>query len=126
MGLMYQVFVRSVLSKLKYFMWTYIHAYGTEKVHPKTGHEGPEGEYRYNSTLLLTSALDRGWVVDATPRLIYPPVKKNWYPSYRKLGGPQRQSRWVQETSPPPGFNLQTVQPVVSHYTDYTIAYTYI
>jgi len=72
MGLMYQVFVRSVLSKLKYFMWTYIHTYGTGKVHPKTGHEGPEGEYRCNSTLSLTSALDGGWVVDATPRLLYP------------------------------------------------------
>ena len=25
---------------------------------PRTGHEGPEREYRYNSTLSLTSALD--------------------------------------------------------------------
>jgi hypothetical protein len=25
---------------------------------PRTGDEGPEGEYRYNSTLSLTSALD--------------------------------------------------------------------
>ena len=28
------------------------------KVHPRTGHEGPEGEQRYNSTLSLTSALN--------------------------------------------------------------------
>jgi hypothetical protein len=36
------------------------------EVHPRTGHEGPEGEERYNSTLSLTSALDRGgW---STPR----------------------------------------------------------
>jgi hypothetical protein len=36
------------------------------KVLPRTGHEGPEGEYRYSSTLSLTSALDRGgW---STPR----------------------------------------------------------
>jgi len=28
------------------------------KVHRRTGHEGPEGEYRYSSTLSLTSALD--------------------------------------------------------------------
>jgi len=27
-------------------------------VHPWTGHEGPEGEWRYSSTLPLTSALD--------------------------------------------------------------------
>jgi len=29
------------------------------KRHPRTGHEGPEGEYMYSSTLSLTSALDR-------------------------------------------------------------------
>ena len=34
--------------------------------HPRTGHEGPEGENRYSSTLSLTSALDGvGW---STPR----------------------------------------------------------
>jgi len=31
---------------------------GKGKVHSRTGHEGPEGEYRYSSTLSLTSALD--------------------------------------------------------------------
>jgi hypothetical protein len=32
------------------------------KVQPTTGHEGPEGEKRYNYTLFLTLALDRsGW-----------------------------------------------------------------
>jgi hypothetical protein len=34
---------------------------GKGKVHPTTDHEGPEGENRYNYTLSLTSALDRGW-----------------------------------------------------------------
>jgi hypothetical protein len=44
------------------------------KFHLRTGHEGPESEYRYNHTLSLTSALDRGgW---STPRPgRYPPVK---------------------------------------------------
>jgi len=42
---------------------------GKGKVHPRTGHEGPEGEYRYSSTLSLTSALDG---VNATPRPLYP------------------------------------------------------
>jgi len=38
-----------------------------EKVHPRTDHEGPDGEYRYNHTLSLTSALDGGgW---STPHL---------------------------------------------------------
>jgi hypothetical protein len=31
---------------------------GKGKVHPRTGHEGPEGEQMYSSTLSLTSALD--------------------------------------------------------------------
>jgi hypothetical protein len=36
------------------------------KAHPRTGHEGPEGEKTYISTLSLTSALERGgW---PTPR----------------------------------------------------------
>ena len=39
---------------------------GKGKGHPRTGHEGPEGEKRYRSNLSLTSALDRGgW---STPR----------------------------------------------------------
>jgi len=41
------------------------------KVHSRTGHDGPEGEYMYSSTLTSTSALD-GWVVNATPQPIYP------------------------------------------------------
>jgi hypothetical protein len=37
-----------------------------EKVHARTGHGGPKGEERYNSTLSLTSALEvGGW---STPR----------------------------------------------------------
>jgi hypothetical protein len=42
------------------------------EVHPRTGHEGQEGEMRYSSTLYLSSALDRGWVVKATLRPLYP------------------------------------------------------
>ena len=33
---------------------------GKGKVHPRTGHEGPEGEQMYSSTLPSTSALDGG------------------------------------------------------------------
>jgi len=53
-----------------------------------------------------------GWVVNATPRLLY-----HWYPLYRRLGGPQDWSGWVQKISSPLEFDTQTVQPVVSHYT---------
>ena len=35
---------------------------GMSKVHPRTGHEGPEGEQMYSSTLPSTSALyGGGW-----------------------------------------------------------------
>jgi len=33
---------------------------GKGKGHPRTGHEGPEGEQMYRSTFSLTSALDGG------------------------------------------------------------------
>ena len=39
---------------------------------PRIGHEGPEGEQLYSSTLPSTSALDGGWVINATPRPLYP------------------------------------------------------
>ena len=40
--------------------------HGVSKGHPITGHEGPEVEERYSSTLSLTSALEGGgW---STPR----------------------------------------------------------
>jgi len=39
---------------------------GKGKTHPRTGHEGPEGEQMYSSTFPSTSALDvGGW---STPR----------------------------------------------------------
>jgi hypothetical protein len=48
---------------------------GKAKVHPRTGHEGPEWE-KYSSTLSLTSALDGvGWVVSVTPRPLFTPGK---------------------------------------------------
>jgi hypothetical protein len=49
------------------------------------------------------------------------PQGKTWYPLYKRLGGPQGWSGWVRKISPPPGFNPQTIQPKVSHYTDCAI-----
>jgi hypothetical protein len=37
------------------------------KIHPLTGHEGSEGEYRYSSTLSLTSALNGGGWLTSRP-----------------------------------------------------------
>jgi hypothetical protein len=43
---------------------------------------------------------------------------KTRYPLYRRLGGPQGRSGQVQKILPALGFDPQTVQPVVSRYTD--------
>jgi hypothetical protein len=89
------------------------------KVHPRTGHESPEGEQKYSCTLSLTSALD--WDVWSTPRPgRFTPVKETRYPLYR-LGEPQGRSGRVRKISPPPGFDPRTVQPIASRYTDYAI-----
>ena len=84
---------------------------------PRRGHEGPEGEQMYSSTLSLTSALDRVGDQRHTPAAL-PPVKTR-YPLYRRLSGPQGRSGRVRKiSSPPPGFDPRTVQPVASRYTD--------
>jgi len=46
---------------------------------------------------------------------------KTQYPFYRRLGGPQGWSGWVQKISPPPIFYPGTVQPVASHCIDHAI-----
>ena len=55
------------------------------------------------------------WVVKRHAPAALPPGKTR-YPWYRRLGGPQG---WSGQTEyAPPEFDPQTVQPVVSHYTD--------
>jgi len=63
------------------------------KIHRKSGHEGPEGEEGYSSTLFnLCTRWE--WVVGAMPWLLYhpPSQKETWYPLCGRLGGPQHQS----------------------------------
>jgi hypothetical protein len=57
---------------------------GNGKVHPRTGHEGPEGEYRYSSTLSLTWALDGVGGQRHAPAALLP--GKTQYPMYSKVG----------------------------------------
>jgi hypothetical protein len=49
------------------------------------------------------------------------PRGKTQYPLYRRLGRPQGQSKRVRKISTKPGFDLRTVQPLESRYTDYAI-----
>jgi len=89
------------------------------KVHPRTGLEGPEREYRFSSTLSLTSMLD-GVVGQRHASAALPPGKTQ-YPLYRRLSGPQGPSGRVRKISPSPGFDPRTVQHVASPYTDWNI-----
>jgi hypothetical protein len=95
------------------------HYKGKGKVHPRTGHEGPEGERTYSSTLSLTSVLGgSGW---SMPRPSHFIPGKDPVPLYRRLGGPQSRPGHVRKILSPPGLDPQTVQPVASCYTDYNI-----
>jgi hypothetical protein len=82
---------------------------GKGKVHPITGNEGPEVEYRYSSTLSLTSELDGVRGQRHAPAAL--PPRKTRYPLYRRLGGPQGRSGRVTKISPLPGLDPRTVQP---------------
>jgi len=42
------------------------------KLRPITGYDSPDGEERYISTLSLTSSLELGWDIKATPLPLYP------------------------------------------------------
>jgi hypothetical protein len=85
-------------------MGTECYASDKDKVHPRTGHEGPDGgEWSTPRPGHLTTG------------------KETRYPLYRRLGGRQGQSGRMQKISSPPGSNPRTVQPVVSRYTGYAI-----
>jgi hypothetical protein len=91
----------------------YVTVKGKGKVHPKTGHEGPERKQRYNSTLPLTSTLDGVGTQRHASAALSP--GKTRYPLCW-LGGPQRRSGGVRKISPPPGFDPWTVQPIACTY----------
>jgi hypothetical protein len=57
----------------------------------------------------------------STPRPFALPPGKTLYPLYRRLAGPQGRSGRVRNILPPLEFDPRNVQPVASHYTDWTI-----
>jgi hypothetical protein len=88
---------------------------------PRTGHEVPEEEQMYSSTLPSTSALDGGWVLNATPRPLYPPRKTRYPHCTGGLVGPPLpclDGCGKSRLPLPPRFEPRTVQPVASRYTD--------
>jgi len=70
----------------------------------------------YSFALVSTSALNGcGWSRQRPGRIT--PWKETRYTLYRRLGGPQGRYGRVRKTSPPPGFDPRTDQPVASRYT---------
>jgi hypothetical protein len=89
--------------------------------HSRSGHEDPEEEWGYSSTLSLTSPLDRaGWSTLSPSR--FTPEKETRHRLYRRLGGLQSRCGWVRKISPPRGFDPHTTQPVASRCIDWVIA----
>ena len=88
---------------------------GKGRVRHRSDHVGPQGDYRYSPTLLLTSALDGVGGQRHAPAALPPGMTR--YLLYRRLRGPQGRSGRVREMSPPLGFDPRTVQPVASRYT---------
>jgi hypothetical protein len=95
------------------------HSKGKGKFRPIKGHESPEGEYKYSSTLSLTPALDGVGGHRHAPDAL--PPGKTQFTLYRRLGVYHGQSELVRKISPPPGFDPRTIQPVASRYTDWAI-----
>ena len=85
---------------------------GKGSVHPRTGHEGPEGEERYSCTQRHTPVTS--------------PLGKTQHPLYMSVVGPQGWSGQVQKISPLPGLNLQSIQAIASCYIDWAIPAQYV
>jgi hypothetical protein len=71
---------------------------GEGNIHPRLGHEGPRWEYRYSSTLSLTSAIDGVGGQRHAPADL--PLERDPLPVYRRLGGPQCRAERVRKISP--------------------------
>jgi hypothetical protein len=68
----------------------------------------------------LPSALDGGWVVNATSPP-FCPLGMTRCLLYRRLFGPQGRFGRLRKTSPPPGFDPHIFQPVACRYTDWAV-----
>jgi hypothetical protein len=65
----------------------------------------------YSSNLPSTSALDGGWVVNATPRPLYPPEERPGTHCTGSWVGPRIGLDGCGKSRSPPGFDPRTVQP---------------
>jgi hypothetical protein len=92
---------------------------GQGEVHTRTGHVGPEGEQRHNSTFSLTSALELG---GRSPCSSCSKLAKR--PSIHCARGwvdPGPVWTGAENLAPQLGFDPWIIQHTASHYTDYAI-----
>jgi hypothetical protein len=104
---------QTIVGNLRYFL------YLKYKVHRRTGYEGAEREYRYSTTLYLTSELDGVGGKHHTSAAVTP--GNAHYPLYNRVGGLQCQSGQVRKILASPGFDPCNIQPVVSHNTIWAV-----
>jgi len=84
-----------------------------------TFHEGTQWEYRFGSTLSLTTALHGVGGQRHAPAAL--PAGMTRYPLYRRLDATQGRSGRVRKISLPPGFDPRTPQPVASRHTVWAV-----
>jgi hypothetical protein len=97
---------------------TLVQSKGKGKVRPRTGHEGPEGEWRYSSALFLISLYGGGW---STPRPGRFTPGKHPVPIVKKAGRAPGPVWMGSKNLAPLGFDPCTVQLFTNRYTDCTI-----
>ena len=84
-------------------------------LHPRTRYEGPKREWRYSSNLSLTSATRWKWIINTTPRPLYP-RERNPVPSAKEAGFASWPVRTVAESLASTGIWSRGVQPVPITY----------
>jgi hypothetical protein len=102
-----------------YLIYIYMYVYDKGRFHPKTGHEDPEGEEKYISTISLTLPLDGVGGERHAPAALYP--GKTRYLLYGKLSGSHGRSGRVRNVSFLLGLDSRTVQPLARRYNEYAI-----
>ena len=83
---------------------------GKGEIHPRTGNEGPDGEY----TFFNLGARWGGWTTLYLDRFTL--SKEIWNPLCRRLVGSQGRSGRQRKTSLPSGFDPQTIHSVACRY----------
>jgi len=90
------------------------------KIRPLTDHEGPEEEHKYCSTLSSTSVLDvGGWLMPCPSH--FNSRKEMSRALYRGWVGPSACLNIHEKSLALVGVKSWIIQPIASHYADYTI-----